>query len=276
MSDFSLIGGAADFLEAGFDYSTTLPTVVTGAGSSNTVGSYVEILAAASNDRPITAIRINCRPPASGSQGDILMNIAIGAAASEVDIFENLWMPATTNSNNAIYSFDFPVSIPEGVRISANLQGDGASKTYHVGLQLVRGNLNNNPLGAVDTIGAATATTDGITVNAAGTINTFGSWTEITSSAAEFYKGFVVSAFKKNGSMTDMSQTYDIGVGSAGNEEIIYSGGMIRPDGGERVQGAVSPFIPVGIAEGERISARVQATSTDADANLDFIFYGVR
>jgi len=276
MSDFSLVGGGADCLEAGFDYSATLPTIITGSATSNEVGAYVELLSAASNDAPSAGVIVTCKVPVAATQGDIFINIAIGDAGSEQDIISNLWLPSQQASEIGTYVFNFPISVPSGVRISANLQGSTTAKTYGVNLSLVRGSLNANSLRVVDTIGANLATTDGVTVNTSATINTFGSWTEITPLAPEAYKGFIVAAHKVDGSMSDMNQTYQIALGSSGNEEVIYSGHTIRPTSIELVVGSISPFIPVSIASGVRISARVQSTSTNADGNLDFVIYGIR
>lgn len=271
----STLGGASDLLAAGFDYSTTLPTPITAGGSNDTVGAYVELLSAANNDRPITRIIVHCRPSGSSAQGDIMLNIAIGGAGSEIDTFKNLWLPSTTTSTEAVYYFDFMVSIPSGVRISANCQANVASRATTVSLQLSRGGLASESLNVVDTIGANTGATEGITVNTAGTINTFGAWTELIASTAQNYQDFIVAAHKIGGSMTGMNQTYDIGIGTAGNEEIIYSGQSLKPTTGEEVHGTISPRTGVLIPKGVRVSARVQSTSTDADGNLDFILYGV-
>ena len=276
MSLGSDIGGGFSLVEAGFDYTKTLPTTVTGNATSNTVGAYVDILTAANNTSHSSAIKVIVRPNSSGTQGDILINIATGAAASEVDIFQNLWIPSSTSSNAAIYTFDFPVAIPAGVRISANCQGSSSSKTVDVSLQLEKGKLGADSLSVVDTYGAVTATTDGVTVNSGGTINNFGSLVELIASTDESYSGFIIACHKKDGSMTDMSQTYDVAIGAAASEEIIFSGHQVRPDGSERVQGAISPFVGVAIPAGVRIAIRVQSTSTNADANMDFIGYFIR
>ena len=49
MADFPLFGGIRTE-SAGFDLANTTGTTVTAAGSANTKGAYVELLAAASNE----------------------------------------------------------------------------------------------------------------------------------------------------------------------------------------------------------------------------------
>ena len=276
MGDFGLGGWGSDTLEEGFDYSNTRGTAVT-SGAADTLGSWVELVSAANNDRASTGIIVHIWSE-GGNQAESLVNIALGAAASETAIISNLFVPTSSSSGGiAPYKFYFPISIPKGQRISANCQNAGATQTMYVHIQLVRGNLNDSVQGSgVDTVGAATGTTDGITVNAAGTVNTFGSWTEIVSSSTEAYKGIVVAAFKIGGSYTNMKETYDIGIGAGGSEEIIVSGHFLVPNSFEHANHVVSDFIPVQIPEGTRIAARVQADSTNADAHLDFIIYGVR
>ena len=172
----SLIGGGSDALEAGYDYTTTDGTTITASSSANTLGSYVELVSAANNDRPINRIIVQCYPDTSVGQGEIMVNIAIGAAASEEIIIPNLFLPTSpTGGNIAMYTFDFPIEIPSGVRISAAVQSSTSNETFVVALILMRGALSQSTgLSTVDSIGANTSTTDGVKVDTSGCNNASG------------------------------------------------------------------------------------------------------
>jgi len=281
VSDFSLIGGSAYALEAGYDYSATAPTDIASSATIHTLGSYVELLSAANNTYPITEIEIlfSKYGSSSGNQGNMLFNLAIGGAGSEQIIIPNILIEASTSvTNTSVYRYCVPISIPSGVRISMNAQSQltGAT-TIGASLILTAGALGSDGgLSTVDDIGATTATTRGTVVATSGTIDTFGSWVEMSASLAKSYKGFVISAFKASGSWSGLEVTYEVGVGSAGNEEVIFSGQHIITGTQEFGSGMVSGFKPVGVASGERIAIRAQSDSTNADKNLDYVFYGVR
>lgn len=278
MGDFSLIGGGSDALEEGYDYTATNRTNITASGTTHTVGSYVELVSAANNIRPINKIVVSMGDYASSTTLYFLVNIAIGGAGSEQVIIPNLYCYTTSNANKTNnFQFDIPINIPSGQRISANCQSNGSSGVVPVSIILCRGSLSQGSgLGTVDAIGSDTATSTGVSVATNATINTFGSWVEITSSAAEAYKGFLVSGIRPSASWTNLNVAYQVSIGSAGNEEIIFSGHHIRQTGSEITTLAVSPFIPVGIAQGERIAIRAQTNVSNTDADLDYIIYGVR
>ena len=278
MSDFSLKGGGSDALEAGLNLTSTILTTLTGNATADTVGSYVELVSAANNDRPINKVIIQVAGNSSSIQGQAMINIAIGAAASEQDIIANLFVVTPTGNNAEMITFDFPINIPSGVRISANCQTHVGSRITTMSLILCHGSIGQEEsLNTVDTIGANAGVTEAVTVNAGGTVNTFGSWTEMTASTAEAYKGFLVAACKVNGSWTSMNLTYEVGVGAAASEETIFSGQFMKVSDTEYGAGLATPFIPVGISSGTRIAIRSQASAVGSgDEHFDFVIYGVR
>ena len=277
MPDFSLIGGSPSALESGYDFTSTTGTALT-TGGTDTKGSYVELLSAANNTYASDKLMISIsRLGGAGTDALTLTDIAIGGAGSEVVICPNLLGRINSDGYGLVhFVYDFPVHIPAGVRISARVQTSGSSGTSDVHIIRVRQALSQqSPLSKILAIGDDTATTSGVTV-ARTTANTFGSWVEITASLSESIKGFIVSGIKDFYSWQIAKITFQVGVGSAGNEEVIYSGGHIATDTQEKGQGAISSFIPIGIAAGERISIRAQSNIADADCDLDYIIYGVR
>lgn len=277
MSDFSLIGGGSECLESGLDLSATNGTLITSGGSANTVGAFVELLSAANNTKASNFISIIIGDNAGASQEPILLNIAIGGAGSEVIIIPNLFARSITGGNKTHYQYYFPLEIPADVRISADSQSSSASTQTRVSIYRCFGALSQqSALSVIDSIGATTASSRGTEVPRGSSINTFGVWTTITASLAQSIKGFSVCAQRANTSWSDATVIYEVGIGSAGNEEIIFSGQIVRMATSEEGFGVVSPFIPVGIVNGTRISIREQTTLDDADTDLDYIIYGVR
>ena len=276
MSDFSLVGGGVSS-EAGYDFSTTAGVVITASGSTNTKGSYTEILSAANNTIASDSIVVYVDGSEADAVARFLIDISVGGAGSEVVLINNLH-----NISNAgvvditQLAYQFPVSIPAGVRISARCQSDIASETVRVWAVRSSGSLaNDSGLSAVESIGEETADTTG-TIVAIGSANTFGSWVEMTSSTSSSIKGIIVEAMKSGVSWGNQRVAYQVGVGGSGNEEIIYSGHQIITSASEFSHGAASPFVSLNVPSGSRVAIRAQSNSANSDGSLDYIIYGVR
>lgn len=276
MGDFTLLGNRPFELDSGLDLTTAVGTLVTAAGSADTKGSWVEIESAAGNTFSSDVLKI-CLYDAGTTDDSYLVDIAIGGAGSEEVIIENLFFlsGAATTTGGAFDVYEFPVTIPSGERIAARLQASTASSTLNV--SIIRGapsfDQSDSTTGVI-TIGADTVNTAGVTVTSAD--NAYGSWTEITSSLSDSIKGFCVGALHAPvSSYTGGAISYQVGVGSAGNEEIVSSGNITRQSSGETAFKPASAFIGVGIASGERIAIRAVSSASNGDFDLDYIIYGV-
>lgn len=271
MADFPLIGGGSKSVSVGYDASNTRGTAVTSSATADTVGSWVELQSAASNtfqsDR-VTVV-VTTLP---ATYADLLINISIGAAASETTIIPNLFCSIGSTFGLAVYIFEFPISIPSGQRIAANCQSSGSSQTCYV--NLIRNAGVNQSLSKISAIGSNTAGTSGVTV-ARSSANTFGSWVEITSSTATALKGFVVAGHRAADSWSNGKITYEVGVGGAGSEEIIYQGFISMTNSNEGGANLSSPFVPVQVAVGQRLAIRAKSDDADPDFDFDYILYGV-
>ena len=278
MSLGSEIGGAAFALESGYDYSATALTPIASSATAHTVGAYVELLSAANNTYPLTGIEVLISMHTSaGNDGNMLFNLAIGGAGSEQIIVGNMLVASSVSTSASVSSFNFPIELPAGERISINCQSEITGvATMGAGIIATSSVLGLCGLSVVNTIGATAGTTRGTLVTTSGTIDTFGSWIEISASLAENYKGFIIAASKATGSWSTMELTYQVAIGSAGNEVIVFSGQHMITAATEYGVGLVSSFKNVELPAGERISIRAQASSTNSDRNLDYVVYGVR
>jgi hypothetical protein len=89
-------------------------------GTAPTWGSYAELSAATANRSDWIVLAVGCPGsfPSAGTAHNYLVQVAVGAAASEVNI---LTLPVTVNSLGQVtqpYSPPLPFSIPAGTRVS--------------------------------------------------------------------------------------------------------------------------------------------------------------
>ena len=278
MSLGSSVGGAAFALESGFDLSTTNFTLITN-GASNTKGAYVELLSAANNVISSNRVIVCVGDKGNAQLNTFLIDLAIGSAGNEVNLIENMMCrTSSTSTAHWFLQFDFPISIPKNVRISARCQAPGSSRV--IGAYIIRlSDYINQDIGLSlsDTYGAVTSSaTAGTTVAANTTINTFGSWVEMTASTVNDLSGFLVSAMRIAATYMNQVITYEVGVGSAGNEETIFSGQSVFQNTNETGKGFVSPFVGVEIPAGSRIAIRAQTDLSNTAGDLDYIIIGAR
>ncbi len=107
-----------------------------------------------------------------------------------------------------------------------------------------------------------------VTVTAAGTSHTMGSWTQlVASTAADIgFMSIYPSAVAANGVNT--AAIMEIGVGGSGSEVTLFAfacGGTGTP-----------PCVPVFVPKGSRISARLQCNTASRSASVFWQFYPVR
>ena len=133
---FTQTEGVAGVDSIGFVSASTQGTTITGSGTTNTKGSYSQLIASTTRDYLgffFAQDTLNATVIAASSY---LFDIAIGASGSEVPIAPNVLGTAVASLglNLPITSGLYPIPIPAGSRISARLQSVAASKT--IGLTL--------------------------------------------------------------------------------------------------------------------------------------------
>ena len=273
MGDFSLVGGYSEQVESGITIATIDGVTVTASASTNTPGAWTDIVTAVNNTASTDSITVVISSQ-SGAELVFLVSIAIGAAASEEIIIENM-QAHMSNTNMGSFTYTFPMKIASGVRISARCQSQTSSGAC--GVSIIRGRTSFSSsagLAKVTTYGADTSDSAGTTI--ARNNGSFGSWVEMTSSTTDTLRGFVVSSIRENGSWSGASKvTYEVGVGSAGNEETVYSGIILTMSTIEAITSSISPFVPVSIAAGQRIAIRAAGNLTNADLDHDYVLHGV-
>lgn len=115
--------------------------------------------------------------------------------------------------------------------------------------------------------GKVSATSRGTTVTGSASSNTKGSFTELTASSAIDADGFIVIA---NNPTVAADHMFDIAVGSAGSETVIVSNLAVEL---YFSGGSIAVTVPIKIAAGSRISARLQGSSGSATLDISVVLY---
>ncbi len=278
MSNFSLVGGFAKVVSHGFDVANVRGVAVTADATANVEGGYSEIVSAADNTFDSDEIEIVIYSDAAGTERGCHITLALGEAGFEHDVTDNMYVVGTrivsAEINAAVYKF--PLKTPSNVRISAKARSTLGGNISRVFVRRgVAGLLSPRGLAGVLTIGADTA-------NSAGTIaplTSAGAWNgyvELTASLDRPIQGFVIGIGNNNTSWTTGRLAYRIGVGIAGSEKVVYESGLAFPNGNENGNFLQSGFIPVQVAEGQRLAVSPLATGVSgSDFNFGYILYGV-
>ena len=257
------------------DYSYTRMV----CGGENTKAAYYEVIDSTEQNAIGFVVFIQDQ----NTLADYLLDIAIGAAGSEVIVLPNLYV----GGHKEDYSMHvggfvvLPIPLPAGTRVSVRGQTNYslAGEVDLTVMLITGGDLHSNaPLSVVDTYGANTSESDGtdVTVDE----GAFSSWVEITSGITENIKGFFLSLVDNNTVYDgEFYARLDIGVGSAGNEVKIVDGLPInvRTGGYEGNYGSIwpkyTPFFPISIASGQRVVVRVKGNIA---YSIGVILHGLR
>ena len=260
MADFSISGGSQRYESVGEDTSGSTGTAVVANSTINTKGSWVELIASTSFDYEEFILELMGRDGAS-----VLVDIGIGAAASEVVIIPNIPVNLNGTGTGAVASIaPIPVKIPAGTRIAARSQSDSSSYSLDV-KGLGKGNtLMQSPgRGIVTTYGANVSDSRGALVDCGATANTKGSYTEITASTTYDLTDLIVCLGSINTFSITGTYLMDIAIGGAGSEVVIIPNVFLGSDG--NFDGITPGLIKyeMGIPAGTRLAIRAQCTSNN-------------
>lgn len=195
--------------------SDTMGTALTASGSIHTLGTRVELVASTTYEAEWCRITfINSFTTATLT--DQLTNIYIGAGGSEVPLIANLqsgWSATVTVGVPAAYWF--PIRIPLGSRISADMQALIASDTVRILFDYGVSNGEHWVGSGVETLGANTAASRGTAITPGGASE--GSWTSIGTSGAGYKYRYLNMGAMGNNDTTIVAETitWDVGSGSA-------------------------------------------------------------
>lgn len=128
--------GCHDPYTAGFTFteaigavtaSTTGTVITADASTAHTKGAYAQLIA--STAHPIRMLGVGLAAPGNSiNAADMLFDIAVGAASSEVVIVPDIQFSVNGVEAYIHQLFWYPVDIPAGTRISARVQSDVLSE----------------------------------------------------------------------------------------------------------------------------------------------------
>lgn len=190
--------------------------------------------------------------------GRYLLDIGIGASGSEEVIVPNLKITNGAYYENKYYA-EIPISIASGTRISARLQCDNGTAKLRCGVVLTGNQVVTGH--SLTDYGINTSTSDGVTVDPGTTINTKGSWVEISSSIDTNARGIFIAVGVDALSVSDLNFALDIGIGASGSEQVIIPDIPLGVNSDRiLVSPEITPVYWIPISEGMRISVRASAS----------------
>lgn len=206
-----------------------------------------------------------------------LVDIGVGASTAEVALIDNLYFH-TSQVNEGHRHFLFPLRIPRGTRISARCQCAVGSQTIVVSVITIAAPISAPPsLGRVETMGANTSDSNGVSVDSGAVANT-DAVGELIASTGFAYRWMCLSVANPTDVVWGGTRSFlvDVLVGGAGSEVVVvsdlhFSGSSFI----DRPQPGTTCF-PVAIPAGSRVAVRQRMDGTGAgDRVLDYVGYGV-
>jgi hypothetical protein len=270
MAEFPVSGGNR-FEVAGIDGTNAKPKGMTTGNPAHTKGAYVEMLTATTF--PAIGFYLLVFGHLGGKY-DELIDVAVGAAGSEVNIISNLYYgngDDTLTSGQRNMPLYFPLSIPAGTRISARCQGGKAASTYTgFRMYLVGGTLQQMPAQGVSvTYGADTSDSGGTLVDPGGSLHTKGAWTELAASTSYPIRWLYMTTGFRAIDRGGGSWLIDVGVGAVGSEVVIVPNQFVATylNAGPIQPQWIGPMA-VDIPANTRLAVRAQSNANDATQRL--------
>lgn len=245
-------------------------TVLTAHATIHTLGTRVELIAATSYEAEWCRVTF-MNSFVSATLTDQLCNIYIGGAGVEVPLISNLlcgW--AATITVGVPTAYWFPLRIPRGSRISADMQALITVDTINVNFEYGVSNGEHWVGSGVETLGAVTATSKGTAVTPGGASE--GAFATIGTSTRKYR--YITPGIMSNNDVTIVAETntWDIGVGNASYQGLTdyYTLDLAAESQSQWTPRGFSCDIPSGTA----LQLRGQSSATPSGAQTGCL-YGV-
>lgn len=245
------------------------------ASVAHSVGAWVEIVTALSEDVGWVRISSTFSTGATGADTSTLFNLGIGASSAETTILPSLGVGYSILDASTDQSWMFPIYIPKGTRVAGQIQSAALSKVYEARFEFFAPTHGLIPSNKIIAMGANTATSKGVNLSTPGAINTEGAWTEIISATTETYEALMVSV--QGGADTSHANAnvlLDIGIGANPNEVAIITNLGFEAFTSETIRNKNVLVHPAFVPKGSRLVARWQGSATTG--TFDVILHGIR
>ncbi len=241
---------------------------LTAPGASNTKGAYTELITSTADEYDWISMSFAVATAAAAVDTGVLLDIAIGAAGSEVVIVPDLqigWAELTP-------TILIPVHIPKGSRVAARYQRVGAGGSIRPVTRYGKNASYRRSPSHIVTHGTTAASSKGTSLTG-GATNTESAWTEIVAATTEPYCGFFVTIGGDSDTtqLTTTFNIFDIGIGASGSEIAIASDIPVKWSSNENfIFTNTNLIVATHIPKGTRIAARWTRTNTGDSADLSF------
>lgn len=188
--------------------------VPTASATPHQKGAWTQVVESTPEDSGVLFV-IASGVAVAATETSMLLDVAVGAAGSEVAVIENLAVGGASvrsGGANGVVA-PLPVRTPAGSRISCRIQSLIASDTCTVNVTLSAVAALQMLPTSVDVIGTDTANSRGTPFSGA-----VGSWTEITASTARRYRGILLVPSVIGTDIVSFTDDMEIAVGAAGSE----------------------------------------------------------
>jgi len=229
---------------------TSHTTTITAGATAYTKGNYTQLVASTPFASDWLLVLISNRNWASGRY---LVDIATGAAGSEVVKIANLYYTGIYDATTGASIYLLPYKIPASSRVSARCEDNGGGTSIDVEICLLNG--VGGGYSNCETGGAVTASPNcrGTAIASHANAHTKGAWVELLASLSAQWRYGVLSL---SGLTAARFGLVDLGKGAAGSEAVIVDnlGAFGYPS-----DNWIIP-LPLTIASASRLAARFQAS----------------
>lgn len=260
-------------LADGVDAATSVRTAVTAVASATphsvSGASWVQVDASLSADAGGVAIYLTAGTSVVATDSSTLLEIATGAAASEV-VWATVPIGYRLSNNGGLAPIIVPGHIAAGSRVSVRCRSAIASKSITAVVAFL--GTKDTALGAPTTYQVNTGTSGGLVLTAPGSLNTKGAWAQLVASTAADLAALAIGfqgatvATNANGGLL-----IDIGIGGAGSEAVLISDIYLDVSSNEGLAPRSPVVYGVEVPAGSRLSARYARSSANNAVDLVLI-----
>lgn len=243
--------------------------VLSASGSSNTEGSWTELIASTAFNTKILMFLV------SYNYYEFLFDIGIGSAGNELPIAENIAVGCSTTKgfSREIY-FILPFDLPAGTRIVARCQRSISTQgDIYISLFAARTStfFSDETIPSIIAAGAVAANSGLTAIDPGETADTKGNYTELIAATTKNTSSLIFMF----GDRADTTQTtcfwaVDLAIGAEGSEIVIVADFIAAARSEhDTVHPRFSYPLPLSIPSGTRLAARAASDNTDANRYLD-------
>lgn len=247
--------------------TSSIGSLVTASSTKHTKGSYTQLISATTYDWHGFFL-LTSGVATSAARTDMLMDIAIGAAASEQVILPDFMIGFSALLTGGSKCWFIPLFIPRGTRIAARCQALIASDTTRVAVWGMTGNSGHpGPLFSnCDAYGVDSATSSGVS-HTPGSTGAESTDANVGSTTSRPYGAVMLGVAGQNVTQTAIAYHWELTIGTITRAEWVTNNTTA-----EVIYGPY-PQCPIGVSIPTGTQLQVQAEASGTAQAHDVIFY---